>query len=336
MRKTVLVTGGAGYVGSHACKALAQAGYVPIAYDNLVHGHEWAVKWGPLERGDILDSTRLASVLEQYRPIAALHFAGFAYVGESVTDPAKYYRNNVSGTLVLLDALVRAGIDKLVFSSSCSTYGVPASVPIREDHPQNPVNPYGFGKLVVERVLRDYERAYGLRSVSLRYFNAAGADPDGETREDHDPETHLIPLVLQAALGRKPNVVINGADYPTPDGTCIRDYIHVTDLAIAHVLALGYLENGDGSEYINLGTGTGASVKAVVEVARKVTGKIIATEVGLRRAGDPPALVAEAVRARELLGWKPQYAELDVQIQHAWAWLKTHEPRTTNHEPRLG
>lgn len=324
MNKTILVTGGAGYVGSHACKALAQAGYMPVAYDNLVYGHEWAVKWGPLERGDILDPTRLASVLEHYRPSAALHFAGYAYVGESVTDPGKYYRNNVTGSLVLLDALVKAGIDKVVFSSSCATYGVPQSVPIREDHPQDPVNPYGYGKLVVERVLRDYERAFNLKSVSLRYFNAAGADPEGEIGEDHDPETHLIPLVLQVAAGRKPRIIINGDDYATPDGTCIRDYIHVSDLADAHVLALRHLENGGNSEWINLGTGTGASVKTVIDVARRVTGKSIAAEVGPRRVGDPPALVADAARAREVLGWTPRYTELDAQIRHAWAWLKTH------------
>ncbi len=324
MNNAILVTGGAGYVGSHACKALAAAGYVPVAYDNLVYGHEWAVKWGPLERGDILDPARLAAVLEQYRPSAALHFAGHAYVGESVTDPGKYYRNNVNGSLVLLDALLKAGIDKVVFSSSCASYGIPESVPIREDHPQNPINPYGYGKLVVERVLSDYERAFKLRSVSLRYFNAAGADPMREIGEDHDPETHLIPLVLQTAAGRRPCIVINGVDYPTDDGTCVRDYIHVSDLAEAHVLALRHLEKGGRSEFINLGTGTGASVKGVIDVARRVTGKLIVAEVGPRRAGDPPVLVAEATRARELLDWKPQYPELDTQIQHAWAWLNAH------------
>ena len=232
--KAVLVTGGAGYIGSHACKALSQAGYLPVTYDNLVYGHEWAAKWGPLEQGDILDRARLEEVMNRYSPKAVMHFAAFAYVGESVTDPGKYYRNNVLGSLTLLEAMRGHDVRHLVFSSTCATYGIPDSLPIQENAPQNPINPYGASKLFVERMLKDFEAAHGISSIALRYFNAAGADPDNEIGESHDPETHLIPLVLDAASGRRSDVTIFGTDYPTPDGTCIRDYIHVSDLADAH------------------------------------------------------------------------------------------------------
>ena len=319
-RRHVLVTGGAGYVGSHACKALASAGYTPIAYDSLVHGHERAVRWGPLEQGDILDRVRLDEVLGKYRPEAVMHFAAFAYVGESVGNPGKYYRNNLCGTVTLLESMRDHEVDRIVFSSSCSTYGVPQSLPIKETHPQNPVNPYGASKRMVERILEDFDAAHAIKSVCLRYFNAAGADPDGKIGEDHDPETHLIPLVLGTALGQRPSVAVYGGDYPTPDGTCIRDYVHVADLADAHVGALRFLEQRGVSDRFNLGTGRGASVKNVLEAARRVTGRRIAAEVVARRPGDPPQLVADPTRAVETLGWRPKYPELEVQIEHAWKW----------------
>jgi UDP-arabinose 4-epimerase len=318
--KCVLVTGGAGYIGSHTCKALARAGYVPVSYDSLVYGHEWAVKWGPFERGDLLDAGRLDDVISRYKPAAAIHFAAFAYVGESVTDPAKYYRNNVGGTLGLLEALRRAGIGRLVFSSTCATYGVPVRVPIDESHPQDPVNPYGRTKLVIEQVLRDFDVAYGLRSISLRYFNAAGADADGEIGEDHTPETHLVPLVLRAAIERGSPVSIHGTDYPTADGTCIRDYIHVSDLADAHVRALAALERGAGTGAYNLGTGRGHSVREVIEAARRVTQRDIPVLEGPRRAGDPPELVADASLARRVLGWSPAFTSIDAIVESAWRW----------------
>lgn len=249
----VLVTGGAGYIGSHACKALSQKGYTPITYDNLVHGHRWAVRWGPLEVGDINDRARLNAVIQQYRPEAIMHFAAYAYVGESVLDPGKYYRNNVAGSLTLLEAARDHGIDKFIFSSSCATYGTPEQIPIPEAHPQHPINPYGASKLMIERMLADFGSAHGLRSISLRYFNAAGADPDAKIGECHDPETHLIPLILDVAAGKRPVLTIFGEDYDTPDGTCIRDYIHVTDLADAHLLALQLLDRGEESTVFNLG-----------------------------------------------------------------------------------
>ncbi|HEY0283170.1 MAG TPA: UDP-glucose 4-epimerase GalE, partial [Rhizomicrobium sp.] len=283
----ILVTGGAGYIGSHACKALAKAGYTPVAYDNLVYGHEWAVRWGPLEKGDILDPVRLAEVMTKYRPAAVMHFAAFAYVGESVTDPAKYYRNNVMGTLTLLDAMRAHEVGQIVFSSSCATYGVPKRIPISEDAPQQPINPYGVSKLMVERILADYAAAYGLKSVALRYFNAAGADTDGDIGEDHDPETHLIPLVLDAAAGSRPDITIFGSDYATPDGTCIRDYVHVSDIADAHVLALKKLDGGGLRAAYNLGTGAGISVAQAIAAATKVTGRPVRVTHGARRAGDP-------------------------------------------------
>jgi UDP-arabinose 4-epimerase len=316
----VLVTGGAGYIGSHTCKALARAGYTPVAYDNLVYGHEWAVKWGPLEKGDVLDAPRLREVIAAYRPTAVVHFAAFAYVGESAEDPAKYYRNNVVGTLSLLDAVRTNGIDMIVFSSTCATYGIPGCVPISEDAPQNPINPYGASKLMIERILADYGDAYGLRSVSLRYFNAAGADPAGELGEDHDPETHLVPLVLDAAAGRRPQITIFGDDYETADGTCIRDYVHVSDLADAHVLAMQGLEGGNLRRAYNLGTGQGTSVAQVIDSARRVTGCRIPIVKGLRRPGDPAALLADPRRACNDLGWSPRHQAIDEIISTAWRW----------------
>jgi UDP-arabinose 4-epimerase len=316
----ILVTGGAGYIGSHVCKALALAGYTPVSLDNLVYGHEWAAQWGPLERGDTGDRARIDEVLARYRPHAVMHFAAYAYVGESVDNPGKYYRNNLAGTLTLLEAMRDHGVDRLIFSSTCATYGVPQVIPIPEDHPQSPINPYGASKLMVERMLADFRTAHGIRSVCLRYFNAAGADPDAQIGEDHDPETHLIPLVLDAATGKRPHITVFGDDYPTADGTCIRDYIHVTDLADAHVLALKAMEQSDPAPAYNLGNGRGFSVKEVIETARRVAGRDIPMQIGPRRAGDPPALVGDATRAIRELGWQPRYAELSTIIETAWRW----------------
>lgn len=321
-RKPILVTGGAGYIGSHTCKALVKAGYLPVVYDNLVYGHEWAVKWGPLERGDLLDRSSLASVIERYRPVAAIHFAAYAYVGESVLNPAKYYENNVGGTLCLLEALRAGGVGQLVFSSSCATYGVPTRLPIDETHPQRPVNPYGHTKWMIEQVLRDYAQAYGLRSIALRYFNAAGADTDGEIGEDHTPETHLIPLVLSAAMDPSVSVTIHGIDYPTPDGTCIRDYIHVIDLADAHLRALAALEQGALTGVYNLGTGRGYSVREIIDTAQGVTHQSIPALKGPRRLGDPPVLVADATRAEKELGWTPRMSDINTIVETAWDWCK--------------
>ncbi|MGI9294893.1 MAG: UDP-glucose 4-epimerase GalE [Pseudomonadales bacterium] len=317
-----MVTGGAGYVGSHTCKALAQAGFLPIVLDNMIYGHEWAVKWGPCEIGDIADAGFVVEVIRKYRPIAVIHFAAFAYVGESVSQPEKYYKNNLSGTLALLEATIQSGVSRLIFSSTCATYGVPAGKTIPEDHPQRPINPYGRSKLMVEQVLRDYDSAYGFKSISLRYFNAAGADPDGELGEVHDPETHLIPLVLDAAIGRRPYITIFGTDYDTPDGTWVRDYIHVTDLADAHVRALRSLLDGAPTDAFNLGVGAGYSVRQVIDAATVISGQKIEIVEGDRRAGDPPYLIAEPGRARMLLGWQPALPELDDIIRTAWLWHK--------------
>ncbi len=321
--KTVLVTGGAGYVGSHACKALAQAGYAPIVYDNLSRGHAWAVKWGSLERGDLLNPARIAAAIKKHRPFAVLHFAALAYVGESVDDPLRYYRNNVGGTMNLLEAMRDGGVNKLVFSSTCSVYGVPERVPIPENHPQRPVNPYGNSKRTVEQMLSDSVAAHGLRSVSLRYFNAAGADPDGEIGEAHDPETHLIPLILEAAAGLRRKLTVHGTDYPTRDGTCIRDYVHVSDLADAHVRALRYLSRHAGAAAFNLGNGKGFTVREVITAAERVTGRKVPFREGPRRPGDPPALVANAASARRNLGWKPRYPDLEAIIATAWRRLQS-------------
>jgi len=316
----VLVTGGAGYIGSHACKALAKAGYTPVTYDNLIYGHTWAVKWGPFEEGDILDRQRLSEVIEKYRPEAVMHFAAFAYVGESVENPGKYYRNNVAGSLTILESMRDYGIRDIVFSSTCAVYGNPETVPIPEEHPTKPINPYGFSKYAVERMLNDFSEAHDMRYVSLRYFNAAGADFDSEIGEDHDPETHLIPLVLDVATGRSENVKIFGPDYDTPDGTCIRDYIHVSDLAEAHILSLDYLGNNGKNEIFNLGNGDGFSVREVIDASRKITGKNIAAIETDRRAGDPAILVGSSERIKSVLGWSPKFVGIDDIIQTAWNW----------------
>jgi UDP-arabinose 4-epimerase len=318
--KTVLVTGGAGYVGAHACKALAAAGYAPVVYDNLGHGHEQAVQWGPLERGDIADRARLDEVFDRHRPDAVMHFAAFIAVGESVSDPGKYYRNNVAGTLNLLQAMVDHKVGRFVFSSTAAIFGTPEKVPISEDEPQTPINPYGRSKLMVEQMLADMEQAHGLKAVMLRYFNAAGASPDGEIGECHDPETHLIPLALDAAAGKGPALTVFGEDYPTPDGTCIRDYIHVGDLADAHVRALDYLTKNGATRGFNLGTGAGVSVREILDAIERVTGRPVPHLFGPRREGDPPVLVSDPSRAGSELGWSPAMSDIDTIIATAWAW----------------
>jgi len=320
----ILVTGGAGYIGSHTAKLLAEAGHQPVIFDDMSQGHDWAVKWGPLERGSLADPARLADVLASRKIDAVVHFAANALVGESMTNPTKYFRNNTVGTLNLLDAMRQAGVGVIVFSSTCATYGDPVRVPIDEAHPQVPVNPYGESKLMVEKLLRWYGESYGLRWMALRYFNAAGADPGGEIGEDHDPETHLIPLVIGAVQGTRPPVHMFGTDYATPDGSAIRDYIHVTDLADAHLRALDRLGAGAPSQAINLGTGRGHSVMQVVEMVARVSGKAVPRVESPRRPGDPPELVAAPVRAREVLGWTCQYAELETIVRHAWVWHEKH------------
>jgi len=316
----VLVTGGAGYVGSHACKALKAAGFVPVTYDSLIRGHRELVLYGPFEGGDIRDESRLAGVLARHSPVAIMHFAALAYVSESVAEPWLYYDNNVVGTLTLIEAARKAGIQAFIFSSTCATYGTPAHKPISEDEPQAPINPYGRAKLAAEFALRDIGDACGLRSVMLRYFNACGADPSGEIGELHDPEPHLIPRVLMAAAGEIDAIDVFGTDYPTADGTAVRDYIHVCDLADAHVSALRYLQGGGRTTALNLGTGRGHSVREVIEAARRATGRNIAVRYGARRAGDPATLVAEASRARVTLGFVPRWLDIEATIASAWEW----------------
>lgn len=319
----ILVTGGAGYVGSHAVRKLLAAGHSVLVLDNLSRGHRQAVPTDLLVEGDLADTTLVEQLLTQKKIEAVMHFAADSAVGESVTDPAKYYQNNVVGSLALLESMRRAGVMRLVFSSTTATYGVPAHSPIAEDTPQQPINPYGFSKLVIERAMEDYRSAYGFSYVALRYFNAAGASPNGDLGEDHTPETRLIPIVLQVALGQRPHITIYGQDYPTPDGTCIRDYVHVDDLAQAHLQALDHLQPGQG-HCLNLGTGRGFSVREVVDACRKVTGHPIPEVIGERRPGDPPELVADATAARRLLGWSPQYTEIEDIVATAWNWHRTH------------
>lgn len=316
----ILVCGGAGYIGSHCNKMLSEAGYETVVFDNLVYGHREAVKWGELVIGDLADSQSLEELFSHYQFDAVLHFAAYAYVGESVTDPEKYYYNNVVNTLNLLHVMREHGCKRLVFSSTCATYGEPERVPITEDMPQNPINPYGATKLMVERIFKDYSKAYGLQFVVLRYFNAAGADPDGEIGESHDPETHIIPLVLDAASGLRPDVKVFGTDYDTPDGSCVRDYIHVTDLASAHLQALKYLESNQPSDFFNLGNEKGTSVLEVIESARRVTRKEFQVELADRRPGDPAKLVGASSKTKRILGWKPEYEDIDTIVSHAWQW----------------
>ncbi len=323
--KTILVTGGAGYIGSHTCKHLANAGYLPVVYDNLSRGHDWAVKWGPLEKGDILDSDRLSQVLKKYQPDAVMHFAAFAYVGESVVNPMLYYQNNVMGSSSLLRAVLEQGIEHFIFSSTCAVYGEPDSLPLTELHQKQPVSPYGNTKVIIETMLEDLAKAEQLKFISLRYFNAAGADMDGEIGESHDPETHLIPLILKAADGALPEIQVYGNDYETPDGTCIRDYIHVNDLADAHLRALQCLQHGEPSGFYNLGTEKGYSVQEIIDAARRVTNKQIKTGISPRRPGDPPALVANASKAKNELGFILQYSDLDTILTSAWNWHMNHK-----------
>ncbi|MGQ9858046.1 MAG: UDP-glucose 4-epimerase GalE [Thermodesulfobacteriota bacterium] len=323
MNSAVLVTGGAGYIGSHTCKRLAQAGFLPVTLDNLEQGHRWAVRWGPLVVGDLGDPDLLKTVIQDYRIQAVLHFAAYAYVGESVENPRKYMRFNVINALNLLDAMVEMGVRDIIFSSTCATYGIPDKVPMSEEMPQRPVNPYGESKLFIERALDWYGKAYGIRWVALRYFNAAGADPHGEIGEEHCPETHLIPLVIQAALGRSKHVSVFGTDYPTQDGTAVRDYVHVQDLAEAHVLAMRYLQSGGSSLGLNLGTGQGHSVRQVIKAVEMVSGRTVPVRDEARRPGDPPALVADPSKATRLLGWRAKFASLEDIVETALRWHAT-------------
>jgi len=322
-QQTILVTGGAGYIGSHAVKALQEAGYGVIVLDNLSSGHRELVT-DVLKAELVVGDTRSRPFLDQLfsssNIVAVMHFAAYIAVGESVEEPAKYYHNNVVGTLTLLEAMLAAGVNKFVFSSTCAIYGMPQEIPMTESHPHNPLSPYAASKEMIEHILADFDAAYGLKSVAFRYFNASGADPSGKLGEDHNPETHLIPLALLTALKKRNSLAIFGTDYPTPDGTALRDYIHVNDLAAAHILGLEYLLNGGKSQVFNLGNGNGFSVREVIETAKKVTGKEIPVLESDRRPGDAPILVGSSAKARQILAWNPQYSDLNTIISHAWNW----------------
>ena len=319
----VIVTGGAGYIGSHACKALAKAGFVPVTFDNLVTGWEDSVKFGPFEKGDLLDRARLDAVFAKYEPVAVMHFAALSQVGESMKEPGKYWLNNVQGSLNLIEATVDAGVRNFVFSSTCATYGDHDNVTLDESVEQLPINAYGASKRAIEDMLRDFDAAYGLHSVIFRYFNVAGADPEAEGGEFHQPETHLIPLMLDAIDGKRDALTIFGTDYDTPDGTCIRDYVHVCDLVDAHVLGLKRLLDGHGSRVFNLGTGTGFSVREVIDQSRAVTNRAVPYNEGPRRAGDCTKLVSGSTRAEKELGWEPKRSKMDLMIADAWRWHQT-------------
>ncbi|MFW2545539.1 UDP-glucose 4-epimerase GalE [Primorskyibacter sp. 2E107] len=316
----VLVTGGAGYIGSHACKALRQAGFTPITYDNLVTGWQDAVKFGPFEKGDLTDRARLDEVFAIYQPVAVMHFAALSQVGEAMAKPGLYWRNNVEGSLTLIEAAVAAGVMDFVFSSTCATYGEHDNVVLDEQTAQVPLNAYGASKRAVEDILRDFEAAHGLRHVIFRYFNVAGGDPDGDVGEHHRPETHLIPVMLEAIDGKRPALTIHGTDYDTPDGTCIRDYVHVCDLVDAHVLGLKWLRDERGSRVFNLGTGKGFSVREVIDASRSVTNREVPFSEGPRRAGDATKLVSGSSRAEAELGWTPTRSTMEQMIRDAWQW----------------
>lgn len=320
MDRHVLVTGGAGYIGSHACKVLAEAGYVPVAFDNLNTGWEEAVQFGPFHRGDLMNRDQIDAAFARYRPIAVMHFAALSLVGESMSDPGKYWRQNVNGALNLVEATVAAGCSNFVFSSTCATYGDQDGVVLDEMTPQHPINAYGASKLAIEEILRNFGAAFGLNHVIFRYFNVAGADPEARIGEQHRPETHLIPLMLDAIEGRRPALTVFGDDYPTRDGTCVRDYVHVMDLVDAHVKGLEWLLAGKGNRVFNLGTGTGFTVHEVIEASRAVTNREVPTLQGDRRAGDAAALVSGSTRARAELGWEPRRSTLPQMIRDALAW----------------
>jgi UDP-glucose 4-epimerase len=321
----ILVAGGAGYIGAHTCLDLFAKGFTPVVYDNLSNGHAEFVKWGKLEIGDIRDRRRLDEVLAKHKPQAIIHFAAAIEVNESVRDPGRYYENNVGGTITLLRAAQAAGIDKIVFSSTCATYGMPLSIPMDEGHPQSPLNPYGQSKLIVEQILRDLDRYQGLHSVILRYFNAAGADPEGKIGEWHSPETHAIPIALEAALGRRPYFQVLGTDYETRDGSCVRDFVHVLDLADAHTRAIEHLLNDGKSLALNLGTGHGTTVKELLDQVGRVVGKTIDVKYGPRRDGDSPALIADNTLAKRTIGWSPRH-DLKSIIDTAWNWHSKYLP----------
>ncbi len=321
----ILVCGGAGYIGSHINKELHKEGYETVVFDNLIYGHREAVKWGSFIEGDLKNTEDIEECFKRFKIDAVFHFAAYAYVGESVTDPEKYYYNNVANTLNLLKVMRKYACNKIIFSSTCATYGEPERVPITEDMPQNPINPYGATKLMMERIFKDYHRAYGLEYAVLRYFNAAGCDPDGEIGESHDPETHIIPLVLDAAGGQRPDIKVFGTDYDTKDGSCIRDYIHVTDLASAHLLALHHLEDGKESDFFNLGNAKGTSVLEVIDSVKRVTGKDFKVTLSERRPGDPAVLVGSSEKAAKILNWKPRFADIDTIVEHAWKWHENRE-----------
>ncbi|MGC8728571.1 MAG: UDP-glucose 4-epimerase GalE [Elusimicrobiales bacterium] len=323
----ILIAGGAGYIGSHVNKMISRKGYDTVVLDNLVYGHKEFVKWGKFYKCDLCDVKEIEKIFKSNKIDAVMHFSAYTYVGESVADPSKYYKNNVSNTLNLLDVMVKYGVKKFIFSSTCATYGFPIEIPITESHPQNPINPYGKTKLMIEKILEDYDKAYGVKYINLRYFNASGADPELEIGEWHNPETHLIPLAVYNALGLTPKITVFGTDYDTEDGTCVRDYIHVNDLAKAHILALEYLNRKNKSDSFNLGNGKGFSVKKIIDTVEKVCGVKLNVEYGKRREGDPAVLVGSSKKAIKVLGWKPEFYKIEDIVETAYLWHKKNKDK---------